>query len=243
MKVLERMDAAVHEHVMQTAFYTSEVTLERAKMLVRQHRLNTRIRNSVMKLAVATNCPDWDLRLKIIGASAQEIIADDEFGDGKPHWRIIEELGEALGMSLDEIRSAQPLPTTRLAWLAWETLTRNRHWLEGLVANTCAERVNCPGYGTGRMRELGWSGAQRERWEKAFGLSDDQMAFWKIHSAADLEHSNLGWNAVARWADELGMADAVVEACKLNLYVWTTYWTGINDAADAIAKNGHAAAT
>lgn len=243
MSVVDRLDDAVNEHIARTRFFHEPMTLECAKIFVKQHRQNTRQRNSLLKLAVATNCPDWDTRIKIIGACSQEIIADNEYGGGKAHWQIIEELGESIGMTLEEIRAAEPLQSTRIAWLAWEALTKNRHWLEGLMANTCAERVNVPGYGTGRQREVGWSGAQRDHWRKEFGLKDDQLGFWSIHTEADIEHSNLGWQTVARYAEDMRMEDAIVEACRVNLLVWQTYWEGILDASKAVAVNGKAAAT
>ena len=58
-------------------------------------------------------------------------------------------------------RRRRPLPSTELCWAAWEGLMANRHWLEGIVANTCAERVNVPGYGKGDFRKLGWFGLER----------------------------------------------------------------------------------
>ena len=242
MNVIERLDEVVNDHIRRTRLYNEPMTLECAKTFVKQHRLNTRQRNSVLKLSVATNCPDWETRIKIIQACSQEIVADHEFGHGKAHWEVIEELGQSIGLTLDEIRSAEPLPTTRIAWLAWETLTKNRHWLEGLIANTCAERVNVPGYGSGRQKEVGFSGVQREHWRRAFGLRDDQLEFWSIHSEADIEHSNLGWETIAKYAERLKMEDAVVEACRLNLMIWQTYWDGILDASKAVTTNGAAAA-
>jgi pyrroloquinoline quinone (PQQ) biosynthesis protein C len=233
MEVIARLDAVVDDFARRCRFFNTPTTLERAQMFVRQHRLNTRQRNSVHKLAVATNCPHWEIRMRIIAASAQELIADNEFGAGKPHWEIIEDLGVAIGMDRDEIRATAPLPSTQLCWLAWETLTKNRHWLEGLVANTCSERVNVPGYGNGRQREIGWSGGQRDEWRKLFGLNDAQLAFWSVHSEADIDHSNLGWQTVAKYAEELNMVDAVVEACRINLIVWENYFNGIHDAAEA----------
>jgi pyrroloquinoline-quinone synthase len=237
MSITARLDACVEEHIRRTWFYTSDVTPERARMFVRQHRLNTRQRNSVLKIATATNCPDWDTRMKIIASCAQEILGDHEFGHGKPHYAILEELGVAIGMDIDDIRTAKPVPTTQIAWLAWETLTRNRHWLEGLIANTCAERVNVPGYGEGRIREVGFSGVMREKWQAAFGLSDDELAFWSVHEEADIVHSNLGWQTIAAVAEQLRMEDAVIEACRVNLYVWECYFNGIGDAADAGITN------
>jgi pyrroloquinoline quinone (PQQ) biosynthesis protein C len=231
--VLERLDAEVDAFMNSVGFFHEPLTVERAKMFVRQHRLNTRYRNSVLKLAVATNCPDWDLRMKIIHAASEELIADHEFGDGKPHWAILEEQGQYIGMDLDDIRAAQPLPTTQVAWLAWEALMKNRPWLEGLMANTCAERSNIPGYGRGMVRDLGWFGMERIRWGELFGLKDDQLVFFSLHEEADIIHSNLGWQTVARDAERLGQTDAAVEACRINLHVWKTYIDGIAEAADA----------
>src|SRR3989449_11115726 len=37
----------------------------------------------------------------------------------------------------------------------FRSLMANRHWLEGIVANTCAERINVPGYGSGLFRKHG----------------------------------------------------------------------------------------
>ena len=135
-------------------------------------------------------------------------------------------------MTLDDIRAAAPLDSTRMCWHAWDGLMSNRHWLEGLVANTCAERVNVPGYGSGLVREKGWFGMERIRWGKLFGLTDDRLEFFGLHTEADIEHSNLGWHAVAEHAARLGMEDAVVEACRVNLVVWERYLDGIAEAGD-----------
>ncbi len=193
------------------------MTKGRARMFVMQHRQNTRHRNSVLKLKVATNCPDWDTRLQIIGACAQEIIADHEHGHGKAHWQILEELGTFIGMSLEEIRAAAPIDSTQLAWAAWEGLMANRHWLEGIVGNTCAERANVPGYGDGVMK-----------------LDNDKLDFFELHEEADIEHSDMGWQTIARFARELRMEDAVVEACRKNLLVWELYLNGIAAAGDKL---------
>jgi pyrroloquinoline quinone (PQQ) biosynthesis protein C len=104
------------------------------------------------------------------------------------------------------------------------------------MGNTCAERANIPGYGTGTMLQHGWFGLERERWSKLFGLSDDQLEFFEIHGPADIEHSNLGWNTVAEYAEKLSMEDHVVRACRENLVVWETYLNGIGAAGDAEDK-------
>src|SRR5215467_2597880 len=116
--VVSRLDAVVDDFCRRTRFFKEPINKGRARMFVMQHRQNTRHRNSVLKLKVATNCPDWETRLNIIGACSQEVIADHEHGHGKAHWQILEELGTYIGMTLDEIRAAKLLDSTAVAWAA-----------------------------------------------------------------------------------------------------------------------------
>jgi len=230
--VIARMDRVVNDFVARCRYFHEPMTRGRAKMFVLQHRLNTRQRNSVLKLKVATNCPDWDTRIGIIQACSEEVIADHKHGGGQPHWKILEDLGVRIGLKRSVIQQAQPLPSTQLAWAAWEGLMANRHWLEGIVANTCAERANIPGYGTGLFRKVGWFGLERHRWGKLFKLPDADLDFFELHEKADIEHSDAGWHAVERFARKLRMEDAVVVACAKNLQVWEHYLGGIAAAGD-----------
>jgi len=231
-----RLDRVVDDFVRRCRFFHEPMTSGRAAMFVLQHRQNTRYRNSVLKLRVATNCPDWEVRMRIIGACSEEVIADHEHGGGRPHWAILEELGLKIGLKRAAIRSAKLLASTQMAWLAWEALMSNRPWLEGMVANTCAERTNIPGYGEGIMRRHGWFGLERQRWGKLFKLTDADLEFFELHEAADIVHSDLGWNTIAEHAEKLGMADAAVRACRVNLLVWENYLDGIAAGGDALDR-------
>jgi pyrroloquinoline quinone (PQQ) biosynthesis protein C len=235
--VIRELDNILSDFMNETRYFQEPYNLGRAQTFVMQHRQNTRYRNSVLKLKVATNCPDWDTRLRIIGASAEEIIADDEFGGGLPHWQILENLGVAMGMSKAKIRAATPLKSTQLAWNAWTGLMDSKHWLLGLVANVVAERANISGYGKGGLlKKHGWFGHERARWKEVTGLGDDKLGFFKLHEAADEIHSDLGWKAVAEQAKKLRMEDEVLDAAKQNLAVWELYLNGIGDAGDELNK-------
>ena len=59
-----------------------------------------------------------------------------------------------------------------------------------------------------------------------------QPEFFQIHGPADIEHSNLGWGNVAKYARQLRMEDNVVRACRDNLVVWEAYLNGIAAAGD-----------
>jgi pyrroloquinoline quinone (PQQ) biosynthesis protein C len=232
--VIAGLDEAVDDFAKRTRFFKEEMTPARAKMFVTQHRHNSRNRNSVLKLRVATNCPIWDIKLDIIHACTQEIISDDEYFGGKAHWQVLEDLGVRIGMDRDVIRNAPLAPTTQMAWHAWSGLMSNAHWLIGLIANTCAERANIPGYGEGVMKEKGWFGMEQQRWKAIFpDLTDEELTFFEAHGEADLEHSDLGWKTVADYAVDLALEDDVVTACHDNLVVWEHYLNGIGDAGDA----------
>ena len=231
--VVSRMDRAVNDFVARCRWFHEPMTRGRARMFALQHRLNTRQRNSVLKLKVATNCSDWETRIRIIRACSEEVIADHQHGGGRPHWAILEDLGVRIGLRRIELTRASPLPSTQLAWNAWEGLMANRHWLEGIVANTCAERVNVPGYGTGAFRQHGWFGLERRRWKKLFRLPDHELEFFELHSEADIEHSDTGWRAVEKFARKLRLEDAAVAACERNLRVWQHYLDGMAAAGDA----------
>jgi pyrroloquinoline quinone (PQQ) biosynthesis protein C len=235
--VVKEMDKILTDFMDNTRYFHEPHNLGRAHMFVYQHRQNTRYRNSVLKLKVATNTPDWDTRLRIIGASAEEIIADNEFGGGLAHWQILENLGVAMGMSKTKIRAATPIKTTQLAWNAWNGLMSGSHWLLGLVANVAAERANISGYGkSGVLKKHGWFGLERTRWARSTGLPDDKLGFFKLHEAADEIHSDLGWKAVGVNAKKLGMESEVLEAARQNLAVWELYLNGIGDAGDELNK-------
>lgn len=215
-RVIGRLDELVDGYCRRTRFFNEPISTGRARTWVMQHRLNTRQRNSVLKLRVATNCPDWDVRLQSVGACADEVIADEKYGHGKPHWQHLEELGMWLGMKREEVQNAKPLDSTLICWAAWEGLMSNRHWLECQHLRRTAQRT---GYGIGGYRQWGRSGAERRRWGEAFDLTEEQLIWFRMHESADLEHSNAGWNTIARHARDLNMEEQVVEACRRNLLV------------------------
>ena len=114
MSVVARMDKVVNDFVARCRWFHEPMTRARARTFALQHRLNTRQRNSVLKLKVATNCPDWETRMRIIGACSEEVIADHAHGGGRAHWQILEDLGVKIGLKRSQIQKATPLPSTEV---------------------------------------------------------------------------------------------------------------------------------
>src|ERR1700694_376 len=120
MSVVSRMDKVVNAFVARCRWFHQPMTKGRARMFAMQHRLNTRQRNSVLKLKVATNCSDWDTRMRIIQACSEEVIADHAHGGGRPHSKILADLGLRIGLKRRGLQDARPLPSTGRAWAAGE---------------------------------------------------------------------------------------------------------------------------
>lgn len=235
---IKELDTLVDDYCRRLRYFNEPYTVGRAHALVYQHRLNTRHRNSVLKLKVATNTPDWDTRMRIIAASYEELVRDDEFGGGKSHWLLLEEAGLAIGMSRAKIRAAKPTATTQLAWNAWMGVMANAHWLEGLLANVISERTNLRGYGKGEFRRHGWLGLDRVRWKRLFPhMTEPQLTFFKIHNEADEVHSDLGWNKLATFARELKMEDRLLDVADQNLRIWELYLNGVAETGDLLDRS------
>src|SRR3989442_7095464 len=111
MSVVARMDRVVNDFALRCRWFHEPITKGRARMFALQHRLNTRQRNSVLKLKVATNCTDWDTRMRIIEACSEEVIADHAHGGGLPHCRILEDLGLRLRLKRAPIHQAKQRPS------------------------------------------------------------------------------------------------------------------------------------
>ena len=204
------MDRAVDAFVARCRWFHEPMTRGRARMFALQHRLNTRQRNSVLKLKVAANCSDWETRIRIIQACSEEVIADHAHGGGRPHWAILEDLGVRIGLRRGELTRAKPLPSTQLAWNAWEGLMANKHWLEGIVANTCAERINAArAYGKGAAQH-GWFGLERAPLEAGCSGCRIGAGVFDSTTEADYRAFRHGWRAVEKFARKLRMEDAAV---------------------------------
>ena len=72
MSVIARMDRVVNDFALRCRWFREPLSKGRARMFALQHRLNTRQRNSVLKLKVAANCTDcWYAVVALGGVESQ----------------------------------------------------------------------------------------------------------------------------------------------------------------------------
>lgn len=172
---------------------------------------------------VVGNCPVLEVRRFVV----TENLWEEEANEATSHYQLLVDMGIALGMTEDEITNAEPIASTQTAFLAWETLTRNQFWIEGLAAKGSLEALN--------QRDTGdISGVSAKYWTENLGLSMEDVAFWTVHSELDQDHAHETLETIGKYATEQDLDRAYVSARKSHA-AWIVLMNGIADHVLEIA--------
>ena len=174
--------------------------------------------------AVASNCPDQDVRKFIAGNLYEEEIGPG--GQGS-HYDLLLRQGEAMGLARAEIETAAPFSTTALAVNALESICRNRSWLEGLAATTGLECINHPVV----RAASGVIIINDVRAWKHLGLDDRQLRSRTIHTEEDEKHVETGLKILADRAATKEAEEKVVASAREALLAFRSLMEGIGAAA------------
>ena len=167
-------------------FYSLKVTPERAKLYMLQLSIYIRNRRNYWP-QVAANCPEMKVKQRILAHEYEELVEDEYSAVG--HLDLVFRQAHELGLSVEEVLNAEPIPSTRAAVYAWWWLARNRPWQEALAASTTAEWFNddrlLEEYGGGNCSSL------FRNWTRDLGFRPEQMPNFTAHSKADEKHSDM----------------------------------------------------
>lgn len=216
-----RLDALVKEcqdHLKWTRLSRDRLTREAARLFVQQFGLFTRHSRRCWAYVVA-NCPIIEVRKFIVRENLYE-----EEAVGESHYDLMVQMGKALGLRGEAIDHAAPLPTTTVALLAWEALTKDRPWIEGLAAKAVLERSNAPECGN-------LSALEAERWMRQLQLRDQDVKFWSLHATVDLIHGSGAYDLLEKHVTGADQGEALVRAARESLDAWKIFLDGIADAA------------
>ena len=128
-------------------------------------------------------------------------------------------MGMALGLTRDEIVNAKPLPTTVVAMHAWEALTKNRTWYEGLAAKSVLERTNNRNCGN-------FSHYQAEHWMRQLGLTKEDTEFWWMHDSVDQIHGDGSLRLLEHYLTTDAERKAALRAAEESMMAWQVYFDG-----------------
>jgi pyrroloquinoline quinone (PQQ) biosynthesis protein C len=210
--LVERLEELVQQYNREAdTVYRLRPTVGAAQLYCQQWGVFTRHSRRCWAWVVG-NCPVLEIRRFI----TKENLYEEEGNDETSHYEELTRLGLKLGLRREEMDDAVPLATTQLPMLAWETLTKNRTWAEGLAAKAVLERVGFP-----ELRRI-----RRQRWHEALALTEQDLGFFTTHITVDEIHGSGGYDLLDRHVP-LAEADAAVVAAQASLQAMAMFTNGI----------------
>jgi pyrroloquinoline-quinone synthase len=144
------------------------------------------------------------------------------YGTDKPsHYELLLRMGESLGLSRAEILATQPLPSTAAAIATWQSIGRERHWVETMAAMHSLELI--------ANRNVKNDGAKLTYFDPSI-LKGDQVTeqtkafLWEGYEA-DVEHSEVPLEMVERFASEFRIVENVQVTFLKSMEAFDSYLT------------------
>ncbi|MGH7832923.1 MAG: TenA family transcriptional regulator [Candidatus Binatia bacterium] len=218
IEALDKVVADCQLNLKWVGYSKDRLAVQGARMLVLQWGIFTRHSRRCWAHVVG-NCPHVEIRRFVV----RENLYEEEAIEGRSHFEIIVRMGQALGLSREEIESAQPLDSTVVALHAWETLTKNRLWHEGLAAKAVLEKTNDPNCGN-------FSKEQAERWMRQLRLSPADVEFWTLHDSVDQIHGGGSLRLLEKYLRTDVEKEAAIQAARESMMAWKIYLDGIYEA-------------
>ncbi|MBI4489659.1 MAG: iron-containing redox enzyme family protein [Deltaproteobacteria bacterium] len=215
---IDKIVAKCQLNLKWVAYSKDRLTVNGARVLVQQWGIFTRHSRRCWAYVVG-NCSHVEIRKFIV----TENLYEEEALEGHSHFDLMVRMGIAVGLSREEVESAKPLPTTTVALHAWESLTKNRTWYEGLAAKAVLEMTNKPNCGN-------FSALEAERWMRQLKLSRDDAEFWLLHDSVDQIHGDGSVRLLEKYLQSDPEREAAIRAAEESMMAWRVYLDGIYDA-------------
>lgn len=205
-------------------FYAIKMTPERARIYLLQLGIYVRQRRNFWP-QVAANCPEFDVKQRIMAHEYEELIEDEHSKAG--HLDLIFRQGKEVGLTVAEILNAETLPTTKAAVYGWFWIARHRSWQEAIAASTIAEWTNDDRL----LGDIGGGNCTRlyRIWKRDLNFSDEQMPNFTAHSKADVKHSDMFIDVLEQHVAP-GREQDVFETAKESMDLHRVYFGGMAHA-------------
>jgi pyrroloquinoline quinone (PQQ) biosynthesis protein C len=204
------------------------LTKGRGRAYLLQHIPRNRLYSGVIRPAWVSRCPDLAVVRKTIGQMREELVYDDQIA--QPHTSILWQMGRNVGLTDEQMNTAQPAPLVEVAFNVWENIARTRHWIAGWLASSVDEFI---------ITAMPKHNFQAEAWKKTFGLNDEQVFFFTYHTKADDDHAGRRvWEPIARHLINEKDKQEVLDGMKLALTALKLFYQGICELGDQLDRTG-----
>ena len=211
---IDKIVTDCNDRLLWVPYSKDRLTKEAARVLIEQWSSFTRHSRQCWAHVVG-NCPITEVRKFIV----TENLYEEEAQEGHSHFEILARMGMALGLTRDGIVNAKPLPTTIVAMHAWEALTKNRTWYEGLAGKSVLERTNNPNCGN-------FSHHQAQHWMRQLGLTKADTEFWWMHDSVDQIHGDGSLKLLEKYLTSDAEKKAALRAAEESMMAWQVYFDG-----------------
>ncbi|MCZ6497027.1 MAG: iron-containing redox enzyme family protein [Alphaproteobacteria bacterium] len=192
-QLVEQLNKMINEQIVSPEFkllWETPLTMDRAKFYALQLIFYGANRRDCWA-HVAARAP-YDVKQAIWRHEEDELIHDPR--GGADHVTLMSREAMALGVSADELASAETTPLVRAALLAFTHLATNLPWLGGLTASHFLERRN----NTKLVKGGGASFRWRDRLVNELGIEPELLISLNVHVEADEDHSDMIEDAIVR---------------------------------------------
>jgi hypothetical protein len=148
----------------------------------------------------------------------QDELIHDARGGADHITLTIKEAG-VLGLKGDEALKSTPTPMVRAALYAWLHLASTLPWLAALTASHILERRN----NSAIVKGGGMSKRWREKLVRELNIPPETLISSNVHVVADVEHSDIIWDAIARHVTDELSYNTVVQGAEECLQIDRAY--------------------
>ncbi len=205
-------------------FYALPVNRDRAQLYLKQLTIYVRNRRNYWP-QIAANCPEFEVKQRIYAHEYEELVEDEYSSHG--HLDLVVRQAKEVGLSLDEMLNAEPLPSTRAAVYGWWWIARHCRWQQALAASTIAEWTNderlLGDFGGGNCTRL------LKSWGRGLGLQPEQMPNFTAHSKADERHADMFLEVLEQFIPP-GEERDVLNTAKESMEIHRAFYGGMTMA-------------
>ena len=211
-------------------YFEIAVTIPRAQLMMLQQIAFQRNRRRCW-LWVLSNCPEDGVRKTILQHEYEEAVKD-EFSDSG-HLDLSTRQAMSLGLKREECIDPEPLLTTRLTGYGWAWISKESHWLKGLVALNITEWFN----DNRLLADLGGGASARriKQWSKGIGFTLEQMPDFQAHNKADEAHGEQFLRVFEEFASTPQEEQLVLDGAKEGIRLHGFLREGVAQAMEQLA--------
>jgi pyrroloquinoline quinone (PQQ) biosynthesis protein C len=198
--------------------FNGPLTPARGRVLAPQWALFNRNRRDCWG-AVQCSSP-LEVKRAVWRHESEELIADPRCGSD--HYSLHVRRCLAVGLTMEQVEEAEPLPGCRAAFYGWLHIARTRPWLQALSASSILERAV--------DRSVVPRDVQSEvtKWVRDLGVSEKDMEVLTANDNADEDHSAMFEEIFLKYGNNPQGEAMILDGARESLDMMGTFYDALN---------------